>query len=99
MYFQINMVTEEDGWIVIDTDRPGSEPVRALAKSIAEEMESEMYQLYEGDAQFMIKNDPYKLLFQYDDIFGTVVVLDDIKDKDKVIELLNNHFVKLKTLN
>lgn len=98
MYFQINMITKEDGWIVIDTDRAGSEPVRALAKSIAEEYGTEMYQLYEGDAQFMIKKDPYKLLFQYDDIFGTVVVLDNMDDKDAVVELLNKHFIKLKSL-
>lgn len=98
MYFQINMITEDDGWIVIDTDRGGSEPVRALATSIAEEYGSEMFQLYEGDAQFMIRKDPYRLLFQYDDIFGTVVVLDKMEDKDAVVALLQKHFIKLKSL-
>jgi hypothetical protein len=96
MLYKINMITEEDGWIAIDTSGFGSEPVRLLAQSIAEEMGKEMYQPYEGDAQFLIKGDPYKLLFQYDDMFGTVVILDKMEDKDAVVELLQRHFEKLK---
>jgi len=90
------MITEEDGWIVLDTSGWGSEPIRLLAQSIAEEMGKEAYQLYEGDAQFMIKGDPYKLLFQYDDMFGSVVILDKLEDKEAVVELLERHFEKLK---
>ena len=56
----------------------------------------EVFQPYEGDAQFMIKGDPYKLIFQYDYMFGTVVILDKMEDKDAVIELLERHFEKLK---
>lgn len=96
MYFKINMVTEEDGWIVLDTDNRDSEPVKALCASVAEELGKEMFQLYEGDAQFMIKDDPYKLIFQYDYIFGTVVILDKLEDKDAVLALLERHFNKLK---
>lgn len=96
MLYKINMITEEDGWIAIDTSEWGSEPVRLLAQSIAEEMGKEMFQPYEGDAQFMIKGDPYKLLFQYDDIFGTVVILDKMEDKDEVVALLERHFKLLK---
>jgi hypothetical protein len=96
MLYKINMITEEDGWIAIDTSGFGSEPVKLLAASIAEEMGKEMYQPYEGDAQFLIKGDPYKLLFQYDDMFGTVVILDKLEDKDEVVKLLERHFEKLK---
>ena len=96
MLYKINMITEEDGWIAIDTNGWGSEPVRLLAQSIATEMGKEMFQPYEGDAQFMIKGDPYKLLFQYDDIFGTVVILDKMEDKDEVVALLERHFKLLK---
>ncbi len=96
MYYKISMVTEEDGWIVIDTDDRASEPVRALCASVAEELGKEMFQPYEGDAQFMIKGDPYKLIFQYDSLFGTVVILDKPEDKDAVVELLERHFEKLK---
>lgn len=96
MLYKINMITEEDGWIAIDTSEWGSGPVRLLAQSIAEEMGKEMFQPYEGDAQFMIKGDPYKLLFQYDDIFGTVVILDKMEDKDEVVALLERHFKLLK---
>lgn len=96
MLYKINMITEEDGWIVIDTNGWGSEPIRLLVSSIAEELGGEVVQPYEGDAQFLIKGDPYKLMFQYDDIFGTVVILDKMKDKDDVVALLERHFEKLK---
>ena len=55
--------------------------------------------LNEGDAQFMIQGDPYKLIFQYDDMFGTAVILNDMKDKDEVVALLQRHFSKLKNPN
>lgn len=93
------MITDEDGWIAIDTNGWASEPVRLLAKSISEEIGGEVIQPYEGDAQFIIKGDPYKLIFQYDDMFGTVVILNDMKDKDEVVKLLERHFVKLKDVN
>ncbi len=35
----------------------------------------------EGDAQHMIKGDPYKLVYQYDDVFGTCVILDRLEIK------------------
>lgn len=96
MLYRINMITEDDGWIVLDTSGWGSAPVRMLAQSIADEMGKEMFQPYEGDAQFMIKGDPYKLLFQYDDLFGTCVILDKMEDRDDVVALLERHFAKLK---
>ena len=99
MLYQINTITEEDGWIILDTSGMGSEPVRLLASSIAKEIGGEMYQPYEGDAQFMIQGDPYKLIFQYDDMFGTAVILNDMKDKDEVVALLQRHFSKLKNPN
>lgn len=96
MLYKINMITEEDGWIAIDTNGWGSDPVRALVASVAGELGGEVIQPYEGDAQFLIKGDPYKLLFQYDDVFGTVVILNDTKDKDEVVALLERHFALLK---
>ena len=96
MLYKIQMITQEDGWIVIETSGWGSEPIRLLAKSIADEMGKELFQPYEGDAQFMIKGDPYKLLFQYDDLLGTCVILDELEDKDEVVALLERHFQKLK---
>lgn len=99
MYYQINMITEDDGWIVIDTSKSGSEPIRLLVDSIAEELGLEAVQPYPGDAQFVIKGDPYKLVYQYDDVFGTVVILHDMKDKEAVVEMLHRHFIKLKPVN
>ena len=97
MLYQINMITEEDGWIVIDTNGWASEPVRLLVQSVAKEMGKEVFQPYEGDAQYMIKGDPYKLIYQYDDVFGTCVILDKMEDRDEVVALLERHFEKLRT--
>ena len=97
MLYQINMITEEDGWIVIDTKGWASEPVRLLVQSVAKEMGKEVFQPYEGDAQYMIKGDPYKLIYQYDDVFGTCVILDKMEDRDEVVALLERHFEKLRT--
>ena len=44
----------------------------------------------------MIKGDPYKLVFHYDHMFGTVVILDNLAYKDAVTALLERHFEKLK---
>ena len=97
MLYQINMITEEDGWIVIDTNGWASEPVRLLVQSVAKEMGKEVFQPYEGDAQYMIKGDPYKLIYQYDDVFGSCVILDKMEDRDEVVALLERHFEKLRT--
>ena len=35
MLYRINMITEEDGWIVLDTDGWASEPIRLLVQSVA----------------------------------------------------------------
>lgn len=91
------MITEEDGWIVIDTNGWASEPVRLLVQSVSKEMGKEVFQPYEGDAQYMIKGDPYKLIYQYDDVFGTCVILDKMEDRDEVVALLERHFEKLRT--
>lgn len=98
MLYKINMITEDDGWIAIDTTGWGSEPVRLLVDSVAQELGGTVIQPYEGDAQYLIKGDPYKLMFQFDDIFGTVVILNDIKDKDEVVKMLERHFEKLKNV-
>lgn len=98
MYFKINTITEEDGWIAIDTDGWASEPIMVLAKSVQEELGGELVKPYAEDAQYLIKGDPYKLVFQYDDMFGNVVILHDMNDREKVIALLERHFEKLKNV-
>lgn len=95
MDYKIGTITE-DGWISLETSGWGSEPIRALAQAYQEEIGGELFQPYLGDAQYMVKGDPLRLSFQYDDMFGPVVIMNDIKDKDKVIEILINLFRKLK---
>ncbi len=100
MLYRINMITEHVGFVnnigSYHIDGWASEPIRLLVQSVAEEMGKEAFQPYEGDAQFMIKGDPYRLIFQYDDVFGSCVILDKMEDKDAVVALLQRHFEKLK---
>lgn len=99
MYYQIAKITEEDGWIFIDANGWGTTAIRALAEAYTQEIGGTLVQPYEGDAQYMVKGAPYKLMFQYDDLFGNVVILNDIADKDKVVALLQDLFIKLKNVN
>lgn len=95
MYFQISQITT-DGWIALDTSIEGSEAIFYLAQAYAQKNGGELIKPYEDDAQYLIKGDPFKLLFQYDDMFGAVVVLNELEEKDKVVEVLQSIFVELK---
>lgn len=95
MYYQISRITE-DGWIAIDANGIGSEAIINLASAYQQKVGGTLLQPYEDDMQLIIKGDPYKLVFQYDDMFGNVVILNDVADKDKVVELLQGIFAELK---
>jgi len=41
-----------------------------------------------GNSQYRIENDPYKLVFQYDDLFGIVVIIPHNADSVKVCDML-----------
>ena len=67
-----------------------------LAQAYQQKMGGTLIKPYEDDAQFIIKGDPYRLVFQYDDMFGSIVILNDIADKEKVVEILQELFQELK---
>lgn len=95
MYYQISRITE-DGWIAIDAEGYDAESIILLAQAYRDKMGGTLIKPYEDDAQFVIKGDPYKLVFQYDDMFGNIVILNDLSDKDKVVEILKELFEELK---
>ena len=99
MYFQISEITDEDGWICLNASGNRSESIRVLAEAYQQEIGGTLVKPYEDDAQYMVKGDPYKLMFQYDDIFGNVVILNDLKDKDAVVKMLQDLFSKLKNVD
>lgn len=96
MYYKISRITEEDGWIAIDADGYDAESIIILAQAYAQKIGGTLVKPYEDDAQFIVKGDSYRLVFQYDDMFGNIVILNDLADKDKVVEILEGLFAELK---
>lgn len=90
-YYSISGVTE-DGWITIDTTAEGPYPTKALADRYAKSIDKALWKPYADDNQYIIQQDPYRLTFQYDDMFGCVVILNRLEDKDAVIEILKKLF-------
>lgn len=99
MYFQITRITDEDGWICMEASGNASESIRVLAEAYQQEINGTLVKPYEDDVQYYVKGDPYKLMFQYDDMFGNVVILNDLADKEKVVTMLQGLFTKLKNMN
>lgn len=90
-YYSISGVTS-DGWITIDTTADGANPTKALADRYARSIDKALWKPYADDEQYVVQKDPYGLTFQYDDMFGCVVILNKIEDKEAVIELLKKLF-------
>lgn len=92
--YYISSFNTNDGWILIhhdDYDEPDG--MVALIKAYAHDRK--IYQAVEDDTVYGIENDPYKLTFQWDDLFGTVVILNNINDKEDVYTLLNKLFEQI----
>jgi len=70
-----------------------------LIISIRDETKSKVKRIDPNDDIFTISHDPFKLKFQWDDLFGPVVILNRRSDRSAVIEMLNRHFEKLNSLD
>lgn len=69
-----------------------------LMKSIRDETNSDIQRIDPHDDVFILTNDPYKLKFQWDSLFGLVVILNKKSDRMDAIKLLNRHFQFLNQL-
>ena len=90
-YYQISGVTD-DGWITIDTSVEGPQAIQALASRYAKQLDKAVWKPYADDEQYVVQKDPFRLTFQYDSMFGSVVILNDKADEAAVIEMLQKLF-------
>lgn len=91
MKYRIWRTDDSTGWIYISADGSFQEPDAfvALVKAIASSVEGEISSV--GDLQYRIQNLPFDLVFQWDDLFGMVVINGDITQKNEVLRFLGKY--------
>lgn len=92
--YKIIIVDEVQKWIFIthnDWDEP--EAFIALLKKIRDDCNGKIIEV--GDWQFKIEGDSLDLIYQFDSLFGTVVIYNKKSQKDLVIDFLKDMFEKV----
>ncbi len=89
MKYQIKSIDETDGWIFISADNSFYEPDSfiEMLKMISSSVDGKIVCV--GDCQYSITNIPYDIVFQWDDLFGIVIINRDKSEKDAVIQFVN----------
>lgn len=92
--YRIFMVDEDEKWIFI-THNDWDEPVAfvALVKKICDKCNGKICIV--GDTQYKINGDKFDLIYQFDNLFGTVVIYNNLSSKSDVTEYLENIFTEL----
>jgi len=88
MKYTITDIRDSDGWIFISAENSFEEPdaFAALLKEIAAAVDGRITSL--GHTQYRILNLPYDLVFQWDDLFGIVVINNSTAKTGDVIQFL-----------
>lgn len=93
MEYQIININDIDGWIFISADDSFETPdafvslVKAISSSVGGEISPA------GWMQYKISNLPFDLVFQWDDLFGIVIINNNQLLKDDVLCFLKNYGV------
>lgn len=87
--FQINASEpNSDGWVFIScNDIWEPDEFVVLVKEYQTQISGKKIKTV-GVDQYRIKNDPHKLIFQYDDLFGIVVIIPKKTNRVKAFETL-----------
>ncbi len=90
MKYQIKSIDETDGWIFISADNSFYEPDSfiEMLKMISSSVDGKIVCV--GDCQYSVTNIPYDIVFQWDDLFGIVIINRDKSEKDAVIQFVND---------
>ena len=94
MKYHISRVNDADGWIFISATDSFEEPTAfvEMVKKIAESVNGKISSV--GDTQYRIANVPHDLIFQWDDLFGIVVINGNTADKDNVLSFLKKYDIE-----
>lgn len=79
---------DSTGQILLDSTKDGMGPIKALASRYAESIGKALFKPVAGKEEYVVKNDPYGLIFRHDDQYGNMVILEKIEDFSSVQELL-----------
>ena len=92
--YKIIRIDETEKWIFIthdDWDEPDA--FVALVKKLCDNCDGSISIV--GDTQYKIKGDKFDLTYQFDDLFGTVVIYNDVSSKQDIIKYLEAVFDEL----
>ncbi len=102
MRYELSGTSENGYWIFISTESDkwdDPDDFVALVKSIHQELGGEIINACDDDTIYKISNDIFDLRFQWDTLFGTVVILKKKRDKESVIKFLQKHIDELNSLS
>lgn len=91
MNYRITSINDADGWIFISADNSFENPVAfiELVKTIAQSVHGKITSI--GNTQYQVSNVPFDLVFQWDSLFGIVVINNNLADKSVVLKFLKNY--------
>ncbi len=79
-----------DRWILISSDDPGAPyEFAALLKAYNNRLHGRITEV-SSSMQYRINNDELKLIFQWDSLFGIVVIVPEHADPDKAYRILKS---------
>ncbi len=93
MNYQIISISDTDGWIFISADDSLENPDAfvSLVKAVKESVNGEISSV--GWMRYKISNIPFDLVFQWDDLFGIVIINNNQTEKEDVLHFLKNYGV------
>lgn len=91
--YSISKINNELRWIYIDEENTPFDEEDAfihLVKSISYACNGTIYEV--GELQYRIKGDKHNLCYQWDDLFGIVVIYNEDENLNSVIKYIKSFF-------
>ncbi len=89
--YKIFRIDEAEKWIFITHDNwDNPEEFTALVKKICANCNGSIFVV--GNTQYKIKGDKFDLIYQFDSLFGTVVIYNDASSKQDIVKYLEAVF-------